>query len=90
MCLQNVLYESMRVINVTFYFNFLAKIKLRKLENVLLFQVPLVPEGQEGTKDLRDYLVSQARRERKETRELLGSEDLEESRVVQDHRAFQG
>lgn len=54
-----------------------------------MFQVPLVPEDQEGTKDLRDCLASQAKRERKETRAHLEYEDQEESRVVQDRQAFQ-
>ena len=56
----------------------------------LIFQVPLVPEGLKGTKDLRDQLVSLARRERKGTRVLLGYEEPEENRVSQDHQVCQG
>lgn len=55
-----------------------------------MFQVPLAPEGQEGTKDLRDHLVSLAKREKKEKRVLQGYEDPEESRVFQDHQVCQG
>lgn len=63
---------------------------LHYLTLCLIFQVPLVLEGQEGTKDLRDQLVSLARRERKVKRVLQGYEDPEESKVSQDYKVCQG
>lgn len=56
------------------------------MQTCLIFQVPLVPEGQKGTKDPRDHLVSLARRERRGKRVLRGYEDPGESRVSQGHQ----
>lgn len=55
-----------------------------------MFQVLLVPEDQEGTKDLRDHLGSLARRGKRGTRVCQGWTDSEESWELQDHRVCQG
>lgn len=55
-----------------------------------MLKVLLVPEGQEETKDLRDNLVSLAKRERKGKGVLQGYRDPKESRVFLDHQVCQG
>ena len=55
-----------------------------------MFQVPQVPEGQEGTKDIRGHLVSLAKKERKGKRVVQGYKDPKERKVYQDYRVLQG
>ncbi|TNN65846.1 hypothetical protein EYF80_023998 [Liparis tanakae] len=69
---------------------FFEKKSLPLLTVNLIFQVLLVQEDQEGTKDLRDHLVSLARREGLGKRVVQGIKDPKECRVHQDHQVRQG